>query len=119
MIQARKAGMRQKLFALWMVLTFLWVSMIALQLPTREQASRLAETASDSPEQACAKATADERKGCIGIFKMVAAAKWPPRLAQYTDTEQLELMFVPPLWVLAFGGIVALFVRGGRRPPPT
>ena len=116
MIRARKVGIRQKLFSLWMVLTFLWVSMIALQLPTREQAARLSETAPESAEQACASGTADERLACIRIFKMVAATKWT-RLAQYTDTQQLEIMVVPPLWLLAFGALVAWFVRAARRPP--
>ena len=117
MIPARKVGKGQKLISLWMVLTFLWVSMIALQLPTREQAARVSETASKTAEQACANGTADERTACIRLFNMVAATRWPARLAQLSATEQSEVMVVPPLWLLALGVLVAWFVRGSRRPP--
>lgn len=113
MNQARKVGTRQKLFSLWMVLTFLWVSLIGLQITI--------QISPESPEQLCAKQAADERDRCIRIWTEAKAAKppptFPPRLAQYDDTQQLELMFGPPLWILAFGVIVALAMRGSGPPP--
>jgi hypothetical protein len=108
---------RYKLFGWWMIVSFLWASAIAWQLPPPYQGSRQFDDESVieiGPEQSCAKAPAENRDVCLLIARIVGALRLKGA-AHYTSAEKLELMLGPPFGLLLIGLIGALMrhkVRG-------
>ena len=101
---------RYKLFGWWMIVSFLWASAIAWQLPPPYQGSRQFDDESIveiGPEQSCAKAPAEERDVCLLIARIVGALRLKGA-AHYTSTEKLELMLGPPFGLLVISLIGAL-----------
>jgi hypothetical protein len=104
---------QHKLFWFWMILSFLWASAIAWQLPppgSREWNDPPVMTA----EQSCAKAPVGERDTCLLIAKIVGALRLKDP-AHYTSTQKLELMLGPPIGLLVLGFVLVMIARGARR----
>jgi hypothetical protein len=66
-----RVASRYKLFGWWMIVSFLWASAIAVQLPTSYQAHQIDDGSviEIGPEQSCAKAPAEKRDECLLITK--------------------------------------------------
>jgi hypothetical protein len=110
-----RVASRYKLFGWWMIVSFLWASAIAVQLPTSYQARQIDDGSviEIGPEQSCAKAPAEKRDECLLITKPVAKILGTLRLkgaAHYTSIEKLELMLGPPFGPLVLG-LIGAFVR--------
>jgi len=122
-----RVASRYKLFGWWMIVSFLWASAIAVQLPTSYQARQINEGSVSvieiGPEQSCAKGPIEKYDECLLITKPVFKILGALRLkgaAHYTSTEQLELLLGPPFGLLVLGLIGAFIrhkVRGSSSPP--
>jgi hypothetical protein len=96
-----------------MIVSFLWASAIAVQLPTSYQARQIDDGSviEIGPEQSCAKAPAEKRDECllITVAKILGALRLKGA-AHYTSIERLELMLGPPFGLLVLG-LIGAFVR--------
>jgi hypothetical protein len=99
-----------------MIVSFLWASAIAVQLPppSLRQFESEQPVVEIGPEQSCAKGPIEKYDECLLItFKILGALRLKGE-AHYTSTEQLELLLGPPFGLLVLG-LIGAFIRQGVR----
>jgi hypothetical protein len=114
-----RVASRYRLFGWWMIVSFLWASAIAVQLPppSLRQFESEQPVVEIGPEQSCAKGPIEKYDECLLITKPVFKILGALRLkgeAHYTSTEQLELLLGPPFGLLVLG-LIGAFIRQGVR----